>query len=376
MMRRILISVAHVVALCALACGVAEAQASSRAGGNAQASATPDYPAPVEGDHVIRDFRFRSGETLPELKLHYTTVGTPVRDAAGVVRNAVLVMHGTGGNGRSFLRPQFAGVLFSRGGLLDATKYFIVLPDGIGHGASSKPSDGLHARFPRYGYRDMVEAQYRLLTEKLNVNHLRLVMGTSMGGMQTWLWGETYPDFMDALMPLASLPTEIAGRNRMMRRMVTDSIRNDPEWQGGEYKQQPRGLTPAIYTLVFMVSSPLQWQKQAPTRDAADKFFDEMIQNYQRQFDANDMLYQFDSSRDYDPAPDLEKIKAPLVAVNSADDQVNPPELGVMEQGIKRVARGRYVLIPTSDKTRGHGTHSLPSIWQQHLKELLDASAR
>jgi homoserine O-acetyltransferase len=375
MMRRILITAARVVALYALACGVAAAQVNSRAAGNVQPTPTPDYPVPVEGDYVIRDFHFKSGETLPELKLHYTTVGTPARDGAGVVRNAVLVMHGTGGNGRSFLRPQFAGVLFSRGGLLDATKYFIILPDGIGHGASSKPSDGLHARFPRYGYRDMVEAQYRLLTEKLNVNHLRLVMGTSMGGMQTWLWGETYPDFMDALMPLASLPTEIAGRNRMMRRMVTDSIRNDPEWQNGEYKRQPRGLTSAIYTLVFMVSSPLQWQKQAPTRDAADKFFDDMVGNYERQFDANDMLYQFDASRDYDPAPALEKIKAPLVAVNSADDQVNPPELGVMEQGIKRVARGRYVLIPISDKTRGHGTHSLPAVWGQYLKELLDASA-
>jgi homoserine O-acetyltransferase len=368
-----LIPAARIVAMCALACGVAAAQ---RAAGNAQTAATPDYPAPVEGDHVIRDFRFRSGETLPELRLHYTTIGTPVRDSSGVVRNAVLVMHGTGGNGRAFLRPPFAGVLFSRGALLDATKYFIVLPDGIGHGGSSKPSDGLHARFPRYGYRDMVEAQYRLLTEKLNVNHLRLVMGTSMGGMQTWLWGETYPDFMDALMPLASLPTEIAGRNRMMRRMVTDSIRSDPEWQGGEYKRQPRGLTPAIYTLIFMVSSPLQWQKQAPTREAADKFFDEMVENYRRQFDANDMLYQFDASRDYDPAPRLEKIRAPLVAVNSADDQVNPPELGVMEQGIKRVPRGRYVLIPTSDRTRGHGTHSLPALWQQHLKELLEASVR
>jgi homoserine O-acetyltransferase len=375
MMRRILISAARVVALCALACGVVTAQVNERAAVSRQAaSSSADYPAPVEGDYVIRDFQFRSGETLPELKLHYTTIGTPVRDGASIVRNAVLVMHGTGGNGRSFLRPQFAGVLFSRGGLLDATKYFIILPDGIGHGASSKPSDGLHARFPRYGYRDMVEAQYRLLTEKLGVNHLRLVMGTSMGGMQTWLWGETYPDFMDALMPLASLPAEIAGRNRMMRRMVTDSIRNDPQWQNGEYKQQPRGLTSAIYTLVFMVSSPLQWQKQAPTRDAADKFFDDMVQNYQRQFDANDMLYQFDASRDYNPAPDLEKIKAPLVAVNSADDQVNPPELGLMEQGIKRVRRGRYVLIPISNQTRGHGTHSLPSIWQQYLKELLDAS--
>src|SRR5438270_1440968 len=282
MMRRIVFFAACALALCAHAAGVVKAQGGDKA---AQA-ARPSYPAPAQGDFVIRDFRFRGGEVLPELKLHYTTVGTPVRDRAGVVRNAVLVMHGTGGTGRAFLRPQFAGVLFSRGGLLDATKYFIILPDGIGHGASSKPSDGLHARFPRYGYRDMVEAQYRLLTEELGVNHLRLAMGTSMGGMQTWLWGETYPEFMDALMPLTSLPTEIAGRNRMMRRMITDSIRNDPEWQGGEYKHEPRGLTSAIYTLILMVSSPLQWQKQAPTRAAADKLFDGMVSNYLKQFDA------------------------------------------------------------------------------------------
>jgi homoserine O-acetyltransferase/O-succinyltransferase len=367
MMRRSVFFVACALALCACTAGVVEAQAVGR-------PAAQSYPAPAEGDFVIRDFRFRSGEVLPELKLHYTTVGTPQKDSAGVVRNAVLIMHGTGGTGRAFLREQFAGVLFGPGQLLDATRYFIILPDGIGHGGSSKPSDGLHARFPHYGYRDMVEAQYRLVTEGLGVKHLRLVMGTSMGGMQTWLWGETYPDFMDALMPLASLPAEIAGRNRMMRRMVTDSIRGDPEWQGGEYKRQPRGLTSAIYTLIFMVSSPLQWQKQAPTREAADKLFDQLVANYQKQFDANDMLYQFDASRDYDPAPELEKIRAPLVAVNSADDQVNPPELGIMEREIGRVRRGRYVLIPTSDQTRGHGTHSLPAVWKQHLAALLEES--
>ena len=344
----------------------------------AQSTQTPaaDYPAPVEGDFLVRDFHFRSGETLPELRLHYTTIGTPVRDKEGMVRNAVLIIHGTGGTGRGFLNERFAGVLFKRGQLLDATKYFIIFPDGIGHGKSSKPSDGLHARFPRYGYLDMVEADYRLVTEKLGVNHLRLVMGTSMGGMQTWLWGETHADFMDALMPLASLPVEIAGRNRMMRRMIIDSIRNDPEWNNGEYKQQPHGLASAIYTLIFMVSSPLQWQKQVPTRDAADKFFDQLVQNYLRQFDANDMLYQFDASRDYNPAPDLEKIKAPLTAINSADDQVNPPELGIMEREIKRVRRGRYVLIPISDQTRGHGTHSLPALWKQYLAELLEESKK
>jgi homoserine O-acetyltransferase len=371
-MRRNVFFVACALALCAGRAGVLKAQAGGKPSSDRPAARS--YPAPAEGDFVIRDFRFRSGEVLPELRLHYTTVGTPQKDSAGVVRNGVLIMHGTGGTGRAFLREQFAGVLFGPGQLLDATKYFIILPDAVGHGGSSKPSDGLHARFPHYGYRDMVEAQYRLLTEGLGVKHLRLVMGTSMGGMQTWLWGETYPDFMDALMPLASLPAEIAGRNRMMRRMVTDSIRGDPEWLGGEYKRQPRGLTSAIYTLIFMVSSPLQWQKQAPTREAADKLFDQLVASYQKQFDANDMLYQFDASRDYDPAPELEKIRAPLVAVNSADDQVNPPELGIMEREIGRVRRGRYVLIPTSGETRGHGTHSLPAVWKQHLAALLEES--
>jgi len=331
-------------------------------------------PAPAQGDFTIRNFKFESGEELPELKLHYRTLGTPRRDASGVVRNAVLVLHGTGGSGGGFMSDQFAGVLFKPGQLLDAAKYFIILPDGIGHGQSSKPSDGLHARFPHYDYNDMVTAQYRLLTEGLGVNHLRLVMGTSMGGMHTWVWGEKYPDFMDALMPLASLPVQIAGRNRMTRRMVIDPIKNDPEWNNGEYKTQPRGLTTAIYTLLFMTSSPLQWQKQAPTRDAADRFFDDMVRRRLAGADANDMLYQFDASRDYDPAPKLESIKALLIAVNSADDQVNPPELGVLEKEIQRVKRGRYVLIPISDKTRGHGTHSLPELWKEHLARLLQES--
>jgi homoserine O-acetyltransferase/O-succinyltransferase len=328
-------------------------------------------PVPAQGDFILRNFRFDSREVLPELKLHYRTLGTPRRDGTGVVRNAVLVMHGTGGSGGGFISDQFAGVLFKPGQLLDPAKYFIILPDGIGHGQSSKPSDGLHARFPHYGYNDMVTAQYRLLTEGLGVNHLRLVMGTSMGGMHTWLWGEKYPDFMDALLPLASLPVQIAGRNRMMRRMVIDPIRNDPDWNNGEYKAQPRGLTTAIYTLLFMSSSPMQWHKQAPTRDTADRFFDDQVRRQLARTDANDMLYAFDASRDYDPAPNLELIKAPLIAINSADDQVNPPELGILEREIKRVKRGRYVLIPISDKTRGHGTHSLPELWKEHLAGLL-----
>ena len=328
-------------------------------------------PVAAQGDFVLRNFKFDSGEVLPELKLHYRTLGTPRRDATGSVRNAVLILHGTGGSGGGFISDQFAGVLFKPGQLLDATRYFIILPDGIGHGQSSKPSDGLHARFPHYGYNDMVTAQYRLLTEGLGVNHLRLVMGTSMGGMHTWIWGAKYPDFMDALMPLASLPVQIAGRNRMMRRMVIDPIKNDPEFQNGEYKSQPRGLTTAVYTLLFMTSSPLQWHKQAPTREAADRFFDDLVRRQLARADANDMLYQFDSSRDYDPAPNLESIKAPLIAINSADDQVNPPELGILEREIKRVKRGQYVLIPISDSTRGHGTHSLPELWKEHLARLL-----
>jgi homoserine O-acetyltransferase len=330
--------------------------------------------SPAEGDFSVRDFKFESGEVLPELKLHYRTLGSPKRDAAGVVRNAVLVLHGTGGSGAAFLSEQFGGELFKPGQLLDANQYFVVLPDGIGHGQSSKPSDGLHARFPHYNYNDMVTAQYRLLTEGLGVTHLRLVMGTSMGGMHTWVWGEKYPDFMDALMPLASLPVQIAGRNRTMRRMVIDSIRNDPDWNNGEYKSQPRGLTAAVYTLLFMTSSPLQWQKQAPTREAADRFFDNLVSGQLRRADANDMLYAFDSSRDYDPAPKLELIRAPLSAINSADDQVNPPELGIIEREIRRVKRGRFILIPISDQTRGHGTHSLPAIWKEHLAELLKES--
>jgi len=338
------------------------------------AALAQQLPIPTEGDFTIRDFRFESGETLPELKLHYRTLGKPERDASGKILNAIWIGHGTGGTGRQFVSQQFAGVLFGAEQLLDASKYFIILPDGIGHGESSKPSDGLHAKFPHYNYNDMVTAQYRLLTEHLGVNHLRLVMGTSMGGMHSWVWGEKYPDFMDALMPLASLPVQIAGRNRFFRRMVIDSITKDPEWNNGEYKQQPRGLIAANYTLLVMSSIPLQQQKQASTREDADKLFDNAVRNALNGKDANDMLYQFDASRDYNPQPLLETIKAPLVAINSADDQVNPPELGIAEREIKRVKRGRFILIPISDQTRGHGTHTLPALWKQHLAELLEES--
>lgn len=334
-----------------------------------------NYPAPVEGDYVIKDFRFRSGETLPELKIHYRTIGELKTNASGVATNAVLIGHGTGGAGTQFLSAQFGNVLFGPDKLLDATKYFIILADGIGHGRSSKPSDGLHAKFPHYTYDDMVAAHYEVLTKKLGVNHLRLVMGTSMGGMQTWVWGETYPDFMDALMPLASLPVEIAGRNRIWRKMAMDAIRNDPDWQGGEYKTQPmRGLYTAQDLLLLVGSAPLQWQKQAATRDAADKFYEDRVKAAIARLDANDLLYQLDSSREYNPAPKLEAIKAPLIAINSADDFINPPELRIIEREIKRVKRGRFVLLPITDQTRGHGTHTIATIWQGYLKELLKAT--
>ena len=330
-----------------------------------------DYPAPTESDFTIRDFKFASGETLPELRLHYRTLGKPEKDAQGKTTNAVLIMHGTTGSGAQFIRPEFAGELFGKDQPLDATKFFIVLPDGIGHGKSSKPSDGMHAKFPRYGYIDMVEAQYRLLTEGLGVDHARLVMGTSMGGMHTWLWGELHPDFMDALMPLASLPTQISGRNRAWRRMVIDAIRNDPAWNGGEYKTQPPSLRTAAEMLWLMSSNPVLRQKDAPTLGKTDEVLDKFVEQIVKTDDANDVLYALEASHDYDPGPNLEKIQAPLLAINSADDLINPPELGILEQEIKRVPHGRAIVIPFSDKTRGHGSHTLAALWKDQLVDLL-----
>ena len=335
-----------------------------------------DYPAPAEGDFVINDFKFRSGESLPELRLHYRTLGAPRRDAAGVVRNAVLITHGTTGSGAQFLSPTFAPELFGPGQLLDAAKHFIILPDGIGHGNSSKPSDGLHARFPHYGYRDMVEAQYRLLTEGLGVSHARLVMGTSMGGMHTWLWGEEHPDFMDALMPLASLPVQIAGRNRAWRRLAIDTIRHDPEWLGGEYMSQPQSLRTGAQMLYLMSSNPVLRQAETPTLVKTDAALDAFVANYFKTGDANNYLYALEASRDYDPNPALEKISAPLLAVNSADDLINPPELGILEREIKRVPRGRAVVIPLSERTRGHGSHTVAALWRGELARFLAETER
>jgi homoserine O-acetyltransferase len=333
-----------------------------------------DYPPPTEGDFTIRDFKFQSGETLPELRIHYRTLGKPEKDAQGKTTNAVLIMHGTTGSGAQFIRSEFAGELFGKDQPLDAIKFFIVLPDGIGHGKSSKPSDGMHAKFPRYGYLDMIEADHRLLTEGLGVNHARLVMGTSMGGMHTWLWGELHPDFMDALMPLASLPTQISGRNRAWRRVVIDAIRNDPSWDGGEYPAaagQPPSLRTAAEMLWFMSSNPVLRQTDAPSLAKTDEVLDKFVEQIVKTDDANDVLYALEASHDYDPGPNLEKISAPLLAINSADDLINPPELTILEREIKRVPKGRAILIPTTDKTRGHGSHTIASLWKDQLMELL-----
>lgn len=329
-----------------------------------------------QGTYIARNFQFTDGQTLPALNLHYRTCGTPVKGRDGKTANAVLIMHGTGGSGAQFIRPEFSGELFGPGQLLDCNKYFVILPDGIGHGKSSKPSDGLRVAFPVYGYRDMVKAQYELVTKGLKVNHLRLVTGTSMGGMHTWLWGQTYPDFMDALMPLASLPTQISGRNRAWRRTVMDAIRNDPAWQGGNYTTQPPSLRTAQQIIWFMGSNPLLRQAQMPDRAVSDRVFDEMIAKSVASTDANDVLYQVSASTDYDPGVGLEKIRAPLVAINSDDDLINPPELRIIEREIQRVPDHKLVMIPLSDASRGHGSHTVANLWKVELKALLERTEK
>ncbi|MGH8175084.1 MAG: alpha/beta fold hydrolase [Steroidobacter sp.] len=334
-----------------------------------------DLPAAEQNDFVLGDFRFSSGETLPELRMHYRTLGKLERDAHGRARNAVLILHGTGGSGAQFMREEFAGELFRPGGVLDSSRYFVILPDNIGHGQSGKPSDGLRARFPRYGYIDMIEAQHRLLREGLGVDHLRLVMGTSMGGMHSWLWGERYPDFMDALMPLASLPTQISARNRVWRRILIDAIRNDPQWRDGNYTAQPQSLRTALQMLFLVGSNPVLRQQEMPTLAQSDAVLDASIANSLKNADANDLLHQVQASYDYDPAPDLEKIRAPLVAINFADDLINPPELGILEREIKRVPQGKAVTVPMSAATRGHGTHTVAKVWERHLEKLMRRTA-
>jgi len=348
------------------AAGVAFASASA-----AQAQSEAKFPH-KEGDYVVKNFKFDDGETLATLRLHYTTLGKPVRDKSGRVTNAVLIMHGTGGSGHQFFRPQFADVLFVPGGLLDINKYYIILPDEIGHGKSSKPSDGMHTAFPNYDYTDMVKADYALVTKGLNVNHLRLVMGTSMGCMHSFMWGEMWPDFMDALMPLACEPTQIAGRNRMWRKMIIDGIRSDPAWDGGEYKTEPQeGLRIAADMLVIAGSAAHQMQKSWPTRDEADNALTDLTTKYMAEMDANDILYQVGASRDYDPSGKLEDIKAPTMWVNSADDFINPPDLGIAEGFATRNPKIKYVVIPTSDQTHGHGTHTWAAVWHDQMAELL-----
>jgi len=337
--------------------------------------AAPQPPAitwpTADGLVVLPNFRFGAGETLPELKLHYLTLGAPHRNAAGHVDNAVLLLHGTGGNAHSLLNPLFSNVLFGSGQPLDITKYFLILPDDIGHGQSSKPSDGLHAHFPAYDYDDMVRSQ-RMMLDEMKIDHLRLILGTSMGCMESFVWGETYPGFADALAPFACLPIQIAGRNRMMRYMAIQAIKQDPAWMDGEYKTEPiQGLRTANEILLIMGSSPLQMQKQAPTRDLAEKYVDNYLARVLATTDANDLIFYTNASRNYDPSPHLEQIATPVLWINSADDYINPPELGIAEKMAKRMTNARFILLPISDATRGHGTHTVAAVWKDYLAEFL-----
>jgi len=333
------------------------------------AASAADYLVPKEGDWVARDFRFHTGEVMPELRLHYRTLGDPSGEP-------VLLLHGTGGSGANFLTPGFAGELFGSGQPLDASKYFVVLPDALGTGKSAKPSDGLRTKFPKYNYDDMVEAQYRLVTEGLGIRHLRLVLGNSMGGMHTWLWGEKYPGFMDALVPMASQPTPMASRNWMLRRMMLETIRSDPEWNNGNYATQPPSLRFAsVFFAIATSGGTLAYQKMAPTREQADKLVDERLAAAPPG-DANDFLYQWESSRDYDPSAGLERIEAALLAINSADDERNPPETGITERALKRMKNGRLYLIPASENTRGHATTGMAKFWSQQLQQLLQTAPR
>jgi homoserine O-acetyltransferase/O-succinyltransferase len=328
-----------------------------------------DFPAPTESTWVLKNFKFNTGEVLPELRLHYTTVGAPSGQP-------VLILHGTTGSGATMLTPQFGGELFGPGQPLDASRYFVILPDGIGTGKSSKPSDGLRMAFPRYNYDDMVEAQYRLVTEHLGVRRLRLVLGNSMGGMQTWMWAQKYPDMMDVAVPMASFPTEMSGRNWILRRLIIDAIRNDPEWMNGNYTTQPRSLQFASVFYGLATSGGTQrLYKATPTREKADQLLNQRLTTPFRG-DANDHLYQWEASRDYNAATGLERIKAVLLAINSADDERNPPELGIMDREIKRVPNGRVLLIPASEDTFGHGTTGQARFWKQHLADLLQTAPR
>jgi homoserine O-acetyltransferase len=336
------------------------------------APAPRDYAAMLsDGDITLRNFRFASGERLAELRIHYATLGTPRRDRAGRVTNAVMVLHGTGGTGRQFMAPQFAQELFGPGQPLDVSRYYVILPDSIGHGRSSKPSDGLRMRFPKYDYADMVEAQ-RLMLDSLGVAKLRLLMGTSMGCMHGFVWAQKHPDFAEAMMPTACLPTEIAGHNRMWRKAAIEGIRSDPAWAGGEYRSQPlQGLRTAVSLLQVAGFAPLYLQKAYPTRDAADAYIVDRIDKDLPTRDANDLIYQLEASRTYNPWPNLERIKVPFTWVNSDDDFINPAEYGIAEDAARRMKSGRYVLVRGTSDTRGHGTHTWAKFWRQELIDLL-----
>ena len=358
--------------IAAIVCSLAGAQQTAF---NPRPATVPPQYQGIPGEYIAKDSRFGTGETLPELKLHYLTLGKPHRDAAGHVDNAVLLLHGTGGNARTLFAQPFSSVLFGPGQPLDIARYFLIFPDDIGQGDSSKPSDGLRMRFPRYDYDDMVRSQHQMLLDGLHVDHLRLILGTSMGCMQSFVWGETYPNFADALMPLACLPVQIAGRNRMMRYMIIENIKNDPAWNGGDYTAEPAaGLRAANELLFVMGSAPLVQQKAAPTRDAADKFIDGYLKRATEVADANNMIYYVDASRNYDPSASLEKIKVPVMWINSADDYINPPELGIAEKMVMRMPHAQFVLLPITDATRGHGTHTQAAIWKDYLVKLLGES--
>ena len=349
---------------------VAQTNSTAPASQASSAAAATKWPT-VDGTVVLPDFRFGSGETLPQLKLHHLTLGTPHRNAAGHTDNAVLLLHGTGGNAHSLMNPLFSNVLFGPGAPLDITKYFLILPDDIGHGQSSKPSDGLHAHFPAYDYDDMVRSQ-RMMLDEMKVDHLRLVLGTSMGCMQTFVWGETYPGFADALAPFACLPVPLAGRNRMMRYMAIEAIKQDPAWIGGEYKTEPKqGLHNANEMTLIMGSSPLQMQKAAPTRELAEKYVDDRLGRADASTDANDLMFYVNASRNYDPSPHLDRITVPVLWINSADDYINPPELGIAEKLVTHMPHARFILLPISDATRGHGTHTVAAVWKDYLAEFM-----
>jgi homoserine O-acetyltransferase/O-succinyltransferase len=363
--------------LIALAALAAQPPSAPPSGWSAPAAASAKIWPTREGDVVLNGFRFRSGEALPQLRIHYTTLGNPHRNAAGEIDNAVMILHGTGGSGGQFLRPQFADELYGPGQPLDIRRYFIILPDNIGHGKSSKPSDGQRMKFPKYDYDDMITAQHRMLVEGLGVKHLRLIFGTSMGCMHAFVWGETYPDFASALMPMACQPIEIAGLNRMWRQLAINGIKADPAWQNGNYASQPMTGLRAAQNLLFVVGgAPLHYQAQYPTRVAASGFAEERVASALKELDANDLIYQLDSSRNYNPWPGLEKITSPVMWINSADDFINPRNLDVPRRALKRMKSARFRLIPESAETRGHGTHTWAKFWKADLSELLARSEK